>query len=104
MHSDKWLDEFKQQLTSGIILLAIENGEKVQLAGSVSEDLVKKVTMQEIWLNKQQVFAVAAVEAVQTWLKQAEKILKKSMKHWNQQKTILKMFLLEYIYVYNEGK
>ncbi|MFC0014918.1 MULTISPECIES: alanine--tRNA ligase [Allobacillus] len=36
------VDEFKQQLTSGIILLAIENGEKVQLAGSVSEDLVKK--------------------------------------------------------------
>ena len=36
------VDEFKQQLTSGIIVLAIEHGEKVQLAGRVAEDLVKK--------------------------------------------------------------
>ncbi len=36
------VDEFKQQLDSGIILLATENGGKVHLAGSVSKDLVDK--------------------------------------------------------------
>lgn len=98
------VDEFKQQLTSGIILLAIENGEKVQLAGSVSEDLVKKGYHAGNMVKQAASICGGGGGGRPDMAQAGGKILKKSMKHWNQQKTILKMFLLEYIYVYNEGK